>query len=505
MPVTAVLDLAFPHPVCSDGVDNDGDGFTDFPADPGCDDAEDYSEQSPALICDNGLDDDEDSLVDFIEDPGCDHPTDASEKSPLIDCDDGSDNDGDGLVDWADPGCEEPADGTETDPDLLCDDGTDNDGDGLVDTSDPGCDAPLDPFEQNCGKPIRLTDNETDDLAPAVSGASVPWHPGSRIVWHQSDGDDFEVLLWNGSTVTPVTDNAVEDMFPAIAGLGVVWHEWGAGDSRVMLWTGGAPVALSDAGVDAWSPDTDGAGVVWSQGPSMLFPPEAVYHWDGSETAQVFGSVGGKEPAISGNSIVWETSAGIHMWTGSTTMVIPGSAGGHAPAVSGNQVVWHASDGNDDEIYYWDGLATQQLTSNGSDDRNADISGNRVVWESDEGIKVWKGGGTTLIAGSLGGHSPKIDGLDVVWHASDGSDNEIFLATLCVQCNDGADNDGDGKIDYDGGLSALGYVAAVADPQCADKPWKDRERKKTGGTCGLGAELLLVLPPLLWLRRRRSC
>ena len=78
---------------------------------------------------------------------------------------------------------------------------------------------------------------------------------------------------------------------------------------------------LSAAGVDAWDPHTDGEGVVWSQGPSRFDPPEGVYHWDGSETAQVFGSLGGTEPAISGQSIVWETNAGIHMWTGSTTVV----------------------------------------------------------------------------------------------------------------------------------------------------------------------------------------
>ena len=44
------------------------------------------------------------------------------------------------------------------------------------------------------------------------------------------------------------------------------------------------------------------------------------------------------------------------------------------------------------------------------DDRNPDISEGRVVWESAEGIQVWKGGASTLIAGSLGGHSPKIEG-----------------------------------------------------------------------------------------------
>lgn len=59
---------------CSDGVDNDGDGLTDFPADPGCAGA------------------------------------DAVRESP--ECDDDDDNDGDGFIDWdgggagaADPEC----------------------------------------------------------------------------------------------------------------------------------------------------------------------------------------------------------------------------------------------------------------------------------------------------------------------------------------------------------------------------------------------------------------
>jgi hypothetical protein len=505
LPVTAAVHMKFPPPACSDGTDNDGDGLTDFPLDPGCDEAEDFSEQSPALVCDNGLDDDGDGATDVAEDPGCDQPTDPSEQSPTLACDNGLDDDGDGVVDLADPGCTGPADGAETEPGLPCDDGGDNDGDGLADWADPGCDAPLDPFEENCGKPIRLTDNESADLAAAVSESNPAWHPGSKIAWHQSDGDGYEVLLWDGSTVTPLTDNARFDMFPAMAGAILVWHEWGGPDSRIMIWADGAAVPLSAEGVDGWSPNTDGSGVVWSQGPSMFDPtsPQVrVYHWDGSETTPVPGSDRGAEPAISGDSVVWETDAGIRMWTGSVTANLPGSAGGHRPAISGTRVVWHASDGHDDEIYLWNGSTTQQLTSNEVDDRNADVSGDRVVWESDQGIVVRRGGASSLVAGSVGGRSPRIDGLDVVWQASDGGDNEIFATTLCVQCNDGADNDGDGKIDFDGGLSALGYVAAAVDPQCTGKPWKDRERKKSQ-TCGLSAELALLLIPLTWLCRRR--
>jgi hypothetical protein len=73
------------------------------------------------------------------------------------------------------------------------------------------------------------------------------------------------------------------------------------------------------------------------------------------------------------------------------------------------------------------------------------------------------------------------------------------------QCQDGQDNDGDTLIDFDGGLSALGYVAADPDPNCPN-PYKNSETASSS-TCGLGVELTLLLPPLMWLsprRRRRS-
>ncbi len=70
-------------------------------------------------------------------------------------------------------------------------------------------------------------------------------------------------------------------------------------------------------------------------------------------------------------------------------------------------------------------------------------------------------------------------------------------------CQDGINNDPaqDDLIDFDGGLSALGYVATDPDPQCVGKPWQNREKRGTR-VCGLGAELALLLPALIWLRCR---
>jgi len=62
------------------------------------------------------------------------------------------------------------------------------------------------------------------------------------------------------------------------------------------------------------------------------------------------------------------------------------------------------------------------------------------------------------------------------------------------KCDDDLDNDGDGKIDWDGGASA-----AAPDPQCVGKPWRTKE----GSSCGVGAELALLLPLLGRLASRR--
>jgi hypothetical protein len=98
---------------CWDGLDNDGDGLVDFPADPGCDDAADLSERSPLLPCDDGSDNDADGGIDFdpvtFADPGDENTLPAGS---------------------GDPGCIAPSWGTES---PHCQDGIDNDGDGMRD------------------------------------------------------------------------------------------------------------------------------------------------------------------------------------------------------------------------------------------------------------------------------------------------------------------------------------------------------------------------------------
>lgn len=124
---------------CENGIDDDGDGATDFLADSSCRDANWPFEASE---CANNIDDDGDTLTDSA-DPNCHHPYDRSETP---DCADGLDNDFDGVIDFpGDIGCTSATDETEA---RDCADEFDNDGDGLTDLADPECTAAFDASEE---------------------------------------------------------------------------------------------------------------------------------------------------------------------------------------------------------------------------------------------------------------------------------------------------------------------------------------------------------------------
>jgi hypothetical protein len=71
-------------PLCNDGLDNDGDGNTDYPNDPGCDAILDDNESDscPGVgcpVCGNDGDDDGDGLIDYPADFNCAAASDATE------------------------------------------------------------------------------------------------------------------------------------------------------------------------------------------------------------------------------------------------------------------------------------------------------------------------------------------------------------------------------------------------------------------------------------------
>jgi hypothetical protein len=95
------------------------------------------------------------------------------------------------------------------------------------------------------------------------------------------------------------------------------------------------------------------------------------------------------------------------------------------------------------------------------------------------------------------------DGDGLVDYPDDPGCATALKGTESPECQDGLDNDGDGRIDFDGGASLNGGVPlAPFDPQCTHAGAKEG----APSSCGLGAELVLVMPflGLLAGQRRRE-
>ena len=73
---------------------------------------------------------------------------------------------------------------------------------------------------------------------------------------------------------------------------------------------------------------------------------------------------------------------------------------------------------------------------------------------------------------------------------------DLYAAIENPKCDNDIDDDGDGGIDWDGGSTA-----AAPDSYCEGRPFRNLEAPSS---CGIGIELVLALPLIAALRRRRA-
>ena len=184
---------------CTDGVDNDGDGYID------CEDAECLSDDDCELVedCTDSIDNDGDGDVD-CDDSDCEDSDDCVIE-PETDCTNAVDDDEDGDVDCDDTDCTGDAACFEAD----CADGADNDGDGTIDcddsdcTNDPAC---AGGGQENCSNGI----DDDGDLLIVLSGSGN----SENIVKALNEAkkikmNTFAILGFDGGKCIEIADNAI--------------------------------------------------------------------------------------------------------------------------------------------------------------------------------------------------------------------------------------------------------------------------------------------------------
>ncbi|MCG8405080.1 MAG: PEP-CTERM sorting domain-containing protein [Phycisphaerales bacterium] len=267
----------------------------------------------------------------------------------------------------------------------------------------------------------QLTNNDYMDTAPTVSGSNVVWHG-------DHNGQDREIFLYDGSTTTRITNNNTNDVEAEISGSNIVWRN-STGD-RIFHYDGTTTTEISSGG--GQDPQVDGSTAAWQNldgADSDIFhrnlstgvttritnngynddlvvvsgsrlawrgnvsiPDRRIFGYDGVSVREI-ATLNNNNPAIaiSGSTVAW-TDEDVFLYdfiTDTTTQITntPGLDAGSVQ-ISGSNIVWHGFDGNDREIFLYDGQTITQITDNAVNDVRPQIDGSVIVWNVGDSIFV---------------------------------------------------------------------------------------------------------------------
>ena len=178
-----------------------------------------------------------------------------------------------------------------------------------------------------------------------------------------------------------------------------------------------------------------------------------------------------ESPQIWGNNVVWQGNDGndyeIFFYDGTgTVQLTDNDTNDYLPQISGKNIVWQGHDGNDNEIFFYDDTNIIQLTNNDTNDHSAQISGKNIVWQGNDGnddeIFFHDGINTVqLTDNDTDDYLPQISGNNVVWASGYGAESEINLydGTNTIQLTNNDIGDSVPKISGNNVVWASGYGA----------------------------------------------
>ena len=302
------------------------------------------------------------------------------------------------------------------------------------------------------GSDVILFDGATSTVLPdlGISSTTSPQISPDGVFW-KGYTSGWQIFFYNGTNTSQLTNEPyVND--EKLSGNRIAWRsapEYSPGGNLYEVFvydeSTQTTIPLTSNNTGEYSVDISGSNVVWRGGGG-----NNIFLHNGVTTTQLTSN--GVSPYVSGNQVVWRSYDGgqlseIYLYDGSTTTQIVDS--NNSVPLHGffdGNVVWSEWDGNDWELFRFDGTNTSQITNNDFNDvltpsstetsyssnSNAavDSSGNNLVWSSYVGDnwEVFYYDGTQTIQvtdNSINDLYPKISGDTLVWSTS-GTTSDIF-------------------------------------------------------------------------------
>ena len=237
---------------------------------------------------------------------------------------------------------------------------------------------------------VFLYDGQTTrQLSDTPEGGRHPAVDGSNVVWEGWDGSDYEIFLWDGTSTTQITNNhfatgdlrVPSDIWADISGSNVVWQGWRRTDWQVFLWNGDQTIQLSSGTADNERVRVSGDSAAWRGHDGH---DNEIFLWSNGQVTQLTNdaiSQGG--PVISVSNVAWWGEGGICLYDGSNTSFISvPSTQNLGLGISGDNMAWQGWDGNDFEVFFYDGQEIINVTDNDLHDADVAIDGYSLVWRT---------------------------------------------------------------------------------------------------------------------------
>jgi cysteine-rich repeat protein len=306
----------------------------------------------------------------------------------------------------------------------------------------------------------QVSNNAVEDGKPRVAG--------NRVVWQRNANATGEIVTWTPATGTDdVTSNALSDFDPELSGSFAIWKRgagvgcslqtWDFDDVRQLVSSMTCEDSISVAGPHIGWID-DGAGFLDDAFVSTdLTDVEQLGESDVDDAFIRVGNVSGDPRAV------WIDENDVVYWNGTTETALREEPGSDTLRrqlrMDGARAVWVDEVGGDTEIFLSDGTSVTQLTNNAFDDESPAIHGTDVVWvgfpdSASEG-EIFHFDGMTIepvTDDDLDDLDPHVssgpDGTTIAWVKTDG-DDEIWMFDGCeaTQVTDNATDDDDVVLD----------------------------------------------------------
>lgn len=338
-------------------------------------------------------------------------------------------------------------------------------------------------FFYNGSEVISLVESKYHQYEPQI-------HNG-QVVWAGYDGNDYEIFLFDGSEVKQLTNNNYRDADPAIFNGKVVWVGEDGNDSEIFIYDGIKVRQLTNDNFLDICPKIYQDTVVWQKFDGRDYE---IYRYNGSVGIEQLtdNDEPDYDPSINGTQIAWyQGSKGALLLRKDDGVIVRladhASYADHSPYIHNGMVVWSAYDGNDTEIFLYDGVKTIQITDNKINEYYPSIyvlpdRSYRIVWVGDDGndeeIFTYDGGEIIQITdNNMRDYQPHIYNGQIVWCGYRLGGPEVFLANPIGQplylnpSSEYASMPMVGDLTGDGNLEII--FAATNGLHCVDNSGKD--------------------------------